>query len=146
MSTATGFLRELHELQARFESLEPEFWLTVRDPELGVEGYVVVWTTLNAIGGPIGRVGKGGTRITPTVTIDEIGRLARTQSLKNAAAGLQLGGAKSGLCADPRAAGFEEKYRRFVRLVAPLLRENGGTWGGVGLRLRRRSVALPVGL
>jgi glutamate dehydrogenase (NAD(P)+) len=135
MSTATGFLRELHELQARFESLEPELWLTVRDPELGVEGYVVVWTTLNAIGGPIGRVGKGGTRITPTVTIDEIGRLARTQSLKNAAAGLQLGGAKSGLCADPRAAGFEEKYRRFVRLVAPLLRENGGSWGGLGYDL-----------
>jgi len=135
MSDATGFLRELHELQARFESLEPELWLTVRDPNLDVEGYVVVWTTLNAMGGPLGRIGKGGTRITPTVTIDEIGRLARTQSLKNAAAGLQLGGAKSGLCADPRAAGFEEKYRRFVTLVSPLLQENGGPWGGLGYDL-----------
>lgn len=135
MSDVTGFLKELHELQARFESLEPELWVTVRDPDLGVEGYIVVWTTLNAIGGPLGRIGKGGTRITPTVTIDEIGRLARTQSLKNAAAGLRLGGAKSGLCADPRAAGFEAKYRRFVNLVSPFLRENGGPWGGLGYDL-----------
>ncbi|HCA40023.1 MAG TPA: hypothetical protein DEO92_10145, partial [Phycisphaerales bacterium] len=112
------FLNELHHLQARFDALKPELWLTVRDPEHGVEGYVVVWTTLNAIGGPLGRTGKGGTRITPTVTIDEIGRLARTQSLKNAAAGLKLGGAKSGLQADPHAENFEETYRRFVRLVA----------------------------
>ena len=129
------FLNELHHLQARFDALKPELWLTVRDPEHGVEGYVVVWTTLNAIGGPLGRTGKGGTRITPTVTIDEIGRLARTQSLKNAAAGLKLGGAKSGLQADPHAENFEETYRRFVRLVAPLLHENGGPWGGLGYDL-----------
>ena len=61
--------------------------------------------------------------------------LARTQSLKNAAAGLPLGGAKSGLAADPRSAGFETLYRRFVRLVAPALRQNGGPWGGFGFDL-----------
>ncbi|MDP7086800.1 MAG: Glu/Leu/Phe/Val dehydrogenase dimerization domain-containing protein [Phycisphaerales bacterium] len=135
MGDVMEFLNELHHLQARFDALKPELWFTVRDPEHGVEGYVVVWTTLNAIGGPLGRIGKGGTRITPTVTIDEIGRLARTQSLKNAAAGLKLGGAKSGLRADPHAENFEETYRRFVRLVAPLLHENGGPWGGLGYDL-----------
>ena len=57
------FLNELHHLQARFDALKPELWLTVRDPEHGVEGYVVVWTTLNAIGGPLGRTGKGGTGV-----------------------------------------------------------------------------------
>jgi glutamate dehydrogenase (NAD(P)+) len=122
----------LHSLQARFDALEPELWATIRDPAHGVEGYVVVWTTLNAHGGPLGRTGKGGTRITPTVTIDEIGRLARTQSLKNAAAGLKLGGAKSGLRADPRDEHFEQIYRRFVSLTAPLLHQNGGPWGGLG--------------
>lgn len=135
MNQSTDFMVELHALQARFDALEPELWATVRDPAHGVEGYVVVWTTLNAEGGPLGRTGKGGTRITPTVTIDEIGRLARTQSMKNAAAGLKLGGAKSGLRADPRDENFERTYRRFVSLVAPLLQENGGPWGGLGYDL-----------
>lgn len=135
MSDRTDFLTELNSLQASFDALEPELCATIRDPAHGVEGYVVVWTTLNAQDGPLGRTGKGGTRITPTVTIDEIGRLARTQSLKNAAAGLKLGGAKSGLRADPRDEHFEHIYRRFVSLSAPLLQQNGGPWGGLGYDL-----------
>jgi glutamate dehydrogenase (NAD(P)+) len=69
------------------------------------------------------------------VTADEIGRLARTQTLKNAAAGLATGGAKSGLRADPQAPGFEEQYRRFVRLTWPCHYDNGGPWGGLGYDL-----------
>ena len=38
----------MHSLQARFDALEPELWATIRDPDHGVEGYVVVWTTPNA--------------------------------------------------------------------------------------------------
>lgn len=129
------FRQNLQSLEARFNALEPEFQLVVRDPAMNLEGYVTVWTTLNAAHGPLGRVGKGGTRITPTVTHDEIDRLARTQSLKNAAAGLSLGGAKSGLRADPRAEGFEALYRRFVELAAPALYVNGGPWGGLGFDL-----------
>jgi glutamate dehydrogenase (NAD(P)+) len=78
------------------------------------------------------RAGKGGTRITPNVTMDEVKMLARTMALKNAAAGLPLGGAKSGLKADPNAPGFEKKYRRFVQLCKPMLHENGGLFGGFG--------------
>ena len=129
------FKRELADLEARFEDLQPELELVVRDPALGLKGYVVVWSTLNAVGGPLGRCGKGGTRITPSLSLQEVRMLARTQSLKNAAAGLPLGGAKSGLAADPRSAGFETLYRRFVRLVAPALRQNGGPWGGFGFDL-----------
>ena len=129
------FLAELHERQRAFDALEPEMETVVRDPELGVEGCVVVWSTLAVKDGPLGRVGKGGTRITSTVTKDEIGRLARTQTLKNAAAGLPTGGAKSGLRADPKAKGFERIYRRFVRLTWPCHVDNGGPWGGLGYDL-----------
>jgi glutamate dehydrogenase (NAD(P)+) len=122
----------LGELESRFEALQPELEATVRDPELGVEGYVVVWTTLPALGGPLGRCGKGGTRITPKSSLGEIKMLARIMALKNAAAGLPLGGAKSGMRDDPDSPGFEQRFRRFVQLAAPNLIERGGLFGGFG--------------
>lgn len=67
--TKEVLLGKLAELESRFAALAPELELTVRDPELGVEGYVVVWTTLTAREGPLGRLGKGGTRITPQTTL-----------------------------------------------------------------------------
>ncbi len=132
------FNQRLRELESRFDALAPELEVTVRDPELGVEGYVVVWTTLTAIDGTLGRCGKGGTRITPHTTLDEIKMLARIMALKNAAAGLPLGGAKSGMKDDPAAPGFERRYRRFVQLVAPLLVERGGIFGGFGFDIGGR--------
>jgi len=133
-----NFARLLADGAARFNALKPELELTVRDPALGVEGHVVVWCTQNAATGPLGRCGKGGTRIAPSVDLDEVRMLARNQSLKNAAANLPLGGAKSGLAADPDSDGFEEKYRRFVNLTAPALRQNGGIWGGLGFDIGAR--------
>jgi len=132
------FYAELSRLTDFFGAMQPELELTVRDPSLGVEGYVVVWNTGISVGGPLERSGKGGTRITPTVTLDEVKMLARTMALKNAAAGLPLGGAKSGLKLDPSAPGFEQQYRRFVRLCAPVLHENGGPFGGFGFDIGAR--------
>ena len=132
---AEKFYTELHDLEARFAAMKPELETVVRDPELGVEGYVVVWNTAISIGGPMERSGKGGTRVTTSVTMDEVKMLARTMALKNAAAGLPLGGSKSGLRADTSAPDFEKKYRRFVKLCAPFLRENGGPFGGFGFDL-----------
>ena len=62
-----SFRRSLAELENQFNALEPEVELTVADSELDVEGHVVVWCTRNAIDGPLGRCGKGGTRITPSL-------------------------------------------------------------------------------
>lgn len=126
------FITELERLERRFEALTPELEMTVRDPELGVEGYVVVWTTLTAKHSPLGRCGKGGTRVTPRTSLDEIKMLARIMALKNAAAGLPLGGAKSGMKDDSQSADFEKRFRRFVRLSSPTLIENGGIFGGFG--------------
>jgi glutamate dehydrogenase (NAD(P)+) len=133
-----AFHAELQALKDYFEAMRPELEVTVRDPSMGVEGYVVVWNTGISAGGPLENCGKGGTRITPNVTLDEVKMLARTMALKNAAAGLPLGGAKSGLKLDPSAPGFEQQYRRFVRLCAPLLHENGGPFGGFGFDIGAR--------
>jgi len=64
-----AFRAELKRLQALFETMPPELEVTVRDPALSVEGYVVVWNTGISIGGPLERSGKGGTRITTTVSL-----------------------------------------------------------------------------
>ena len=66
--------------------------------------------------------------------------LARTMALKNAAAGLPLGGAKSGLKANPDEEGFEKKYRRFAQLMKPHLHENGGKYGGFGFDIGARPI------
>lgn len=134
----TTFRAQLTALRQAFANALPELEATVRDPAMGVEGYVVVWNTGISVGGPLERAGKGGTRITPGVSLDEVRMLARTMALKNAAAGLPLGGAKSGLKLDPDSAGFEARYRRFVRLCAPMLVENGGPFGGFGFDIGAR--------
>ena len=44
------FQAELKGLQERFTLMQPELEVTVRDPALGVEGYVVVWNTGISVG------------------------------------------------------------------------------------------------
>lgn len=138
------FLKELARLKDGFEKARPVLEVTVRDPEIGVEGFVVVHNTAISLHGPLhgqGQgCGKGGTRITPDVTLDDVRMLAQKMALKNAAAGLPLGGSKSALCADPDAPGFEAKYRRFVELCKPFLFVNGGVFGGFGFDIGARPV------
>lgn len=138
ISDRDSFYEQLKILQDRFAAMSPELEATVRDPEMGVEGYVVVWNTDISVGGPMERSGKGGTRIMPGVTMDDVKMLARTMALKNAAAGLPLGGSKAALKGDPSAPGFEQKYRRFVQLCKPMLHENGGPFGGFGFDIGGR--------
>ena len=136
--TRDQFYRELLMLTERYEQMKPELDAALRDNELGVEGFVVVWNTAISVGGPLGVCAKGGTRISPTLSIDEVRMLAKTMAIKNAAADLPLGGAKSGMVADPNSPGFEKQYRRFVRLVKPLLTEHGGPYGGLGFDIGAR--------
>ena len=133
-ATSAAFYEELASLRQRFQMMQPELEVTVRDPEQGVEGYVVVWNTGISHGGPLHNCGKGGTRITKDLSLDDVKRLARAMAEKNAAAGLPLGGAKSGLKFDitQPIEIYEKAYRRFAKLCAPLLHENGGVFGGFG--------------
>lgn len=131
-SSRADFYTKFNDLKKRFDAMEPEVSATVRDEAMGVEGYVVVWNTGISMKGKLKGCGKGGTRITPALSLEDVKRLARTMALKNAAANLPLGGAKAGLKADPKAPGFEKTYRHFVQLCKPHLFEFGGKYGGFG--------------
>ena len=134
----SAFHSELERLKNDFDSIEPVLELTVKDDSMDVEGFVVVWNTSIAKSGPLFEnqkgCGKGGTRIKDGLTLEEVRRLARAMAEKNAAAGLPLGGAKSGLNANPDAPDYEAKWKRFVRLVKDegVLYEDGGVFGGFG--------------
>ncbi len=132
MLSARDFERRLHQLQEHFNATPPELEVTVRDPAYGVEGYVVVWNTAISRSGPLPNCAKGGTRLRDGLSLQEVKMLACTMALKNAAAALPIGGAKSGMNAEPRAELFEKKYRRFVEMCKPFLYENDGIFGGFG--------------
>jgi len=134
------FYSKLAALESEFAVMKPEVELSVYDRDTNIEGHVVVWNTFADTGSPLGRCGKGGTRITPNITLQEVRMLARIMALKNAAAGLPFGGAKSGLKADPDSPDFERQYRTFVSLVKPILRENGGRFGGFGFDIGARPI------
>jgi glutamate dehydrogenase (NAD(P)+) len=134
------FLNKLNKLDLEFSQLKPELEVSVFDRKNKMEGYVVVWNTIHADDAPLGRAGKGGTRITPTVSLDEVRMLARIMSLKNASAGLPLGGAKSGLRADPNQENFEKTYKCFVSSVKNTLCEFGGLYGGFGFDLGAKPI------
>ncbi len=68
----------------------PEHVVKTYDPKTGMRGILVIDNTAR---GP----GKGGIRMTPNVTEEEVFRLARTMTWKNALADIPFGGAKAGI-------------------------------------------------
>jgi len=76
-----------------FDGFGPQKIITVHNPKVGLNGFVVIDNT--ALG-----PGKGGCRLTSTVSVAEVSKLARAMTWKCALAGLPFGGAKSGIVAD----------------------------------------------
>ena len=97
------------------DELGPRKVLFVLEPKVGLEGVVVVD---NVACGPA----IGGIRMAPDVTVDEVARLARAMTLKNAASGLPHGGGKAGILAVPAmdAGKKETLIRAFGRAIANL--------------------------
>lgn len=93
-----------------FDDLGPAKRLQIYDPESGLRGMVVVDNI--ALGPAI-----GGVRISPTVTLQEVARLARTMTMKSSIAGLDHGGAKAGIIADPKQENIEQLVRAFARMM-----------------------------
>src|SRR3972149_3188492 len=83
------------------DDLGPAQVVLVRDQTAALEAVVVVDNT--ACGPAI-----GGIRMARDVTVEEVARLARAMTFKNAAAGLAHGGGKAGIVADPRMAAAEK--------------------------------------
>jgi len=68
----------------------PELIVKVYDEKIGLNGFLVID---NTVLGPA----KGGIRMTSNVTEEEVRRLARAMTWKNALAGIPFGGGKSGI-------------------------------------------------
>ena len=96
------------------DSFGPEYSLKLYDPKTKMTGFLVID---NTVLGP----GKGGIRMTPDVTEEEVFRLARTMTWKNALFGLPFGGAKAGIVWPKEAKDRKkELIQSFARLVKPL--------------------------
>ncbi len=89
----------------------PEKIVVVSDPRTKMRGVLVIDNTARGMG-------KGGTRMQPTVTVDEIARLARVMTWKWAGVDLFYGGAKAGIQADPASPDKEAILRAFVRRLS----------------------------
>ena len=98
----------------QFDEWGPEKVLTVYDPKTGTKGFVVIDNT--ALG-----PGKGGIRMTPDVTADEVYRLARVMTWKCAMAELPFGGAKGGMVfnKDVDKETQVRAYSRAMKVVSP---------------------------
>jgi len=99
-----------------FDRWGPENVVQVYDPQLGFQGVLVIDNT--ALG-----PGKGGIRISSTVTPLEIFHLARTMTWKCALADIPFGGAKSGIRVDPFKVDKNKIMCAFARLIAQYVPE-----------------------
>jgi glutamate dehydrogenase (NAD(P)+) len=88
----------------------PEKVVCVSDARTGMRGVLVIDNTARGMG-------KGGTRMSTTVSVGEVARLARNMTWKWAGVDLCYGGAKAGICADPNADSKEAVLRAFVRAL-----------------------------
>ena len=91
---AAGDQGVLAGVSSTFDAVGPEAVFLLRDVNSGVSAIVVVD---NLACGPA----IGGVRMASDVTADEVARLARAMTLKNALARLPHGGGKAGIVADP---------------------------------------------
>ncbi len=88
----------------------PEKIVCVSDQKTGMRGVLVIDNTARGMG-------KGGTRMSPTLTVHEVARLARTMTWKWAAVDLYHGGAKAGILGDPNDPNKEAILRAFARAL-----------------------------
>lgn len=96
-----------------YDDFGPERIIDLYDPKTGMRGFTVIDSTAR---GP----GKGGIRMTPSVSKEEVARLARAMTWKCALADLPFGGGKSGIIANPRElppGKKEELIRAFSRMA-----------------------------
>ncbi len=106
-----------------FDSVqEPAFTVSLNGDDGNLKGWVIVDSLVDGWA-------MGGTRLTETVTEDEVRGLARGMTEKLTLVGLPIGGAKAGIVAAEE--GKEETLKTFGRTVAPLL--HGGIHLGCDL-------------
>ncbi len=99
-----------------YDEFGPEKIIDVYHPKSRMRGFLVLDNT--ALG-----PGKGGIRMTSSVNIDEVSKLARNMTWKCAIAELPFGGAKSGIVADSKKlnpAQKKELIEAFAEAIKPV--------------------------
>ncbi len=92
------------------DEIGPEKIVYFHDPRTQLKAILVIDNT--ALGPAV-----GGVRMAPNVTTGEAFRLARAMTLKNAAAGIPFGGAKSALLAEADVVDRDEMLKVYARLL-----------------------------
>lgn len=92
------------------DEIGPEKVIYFHDPKTHLRAILVVDNT--ALGPAV-----GGVRMAPNVTTAEVFRLARAMTLKNAAAGIPYGGAKSALLTESDVVDRDEMLKVYARLL-----------------------------
>ena len=103
-------------MQELYDQWGPEYVVKVYKPEIGLVGFLVID---NTVLGP----GKGGIRMTPDVTEEEVRRLARAMTWKNALAGIPFGGAKGSIVwpggSEQQKKLFVQEFARAIKIFTP---------------------------
>ncbi len=111
----------MSDVLALMDEWGPERIVCVSDTRTGMRGVLVIDNTARGMG-------KGGMRMSPTVTVAEVARLARVMTYKWAGVDLFFGGAKAGIMADP---GAPDPRRCCGRSSGRWRRRSrAGTWRG----------------
>ncbi|MCK5290445.1 MAG: Glu/Leu/Phe/Val dehydrogenase [Thermoplasmata archaeon] len=105
---------------------EPVLSLKLADPETGLLAFIVVDEFVDGIAG-------GGMRMTPSVTEEEVRRLAEVMTHKWAAMGIPFGGAKTGIVGDPNDPKKQDILRAFGKLARPILSTSVFTGSDMGI-------------
>ena len=103
------------EIESFADEFGPEYVVEVHNPSVGLKGILVID---NKSLGP----GKGGIRMTPTVDVAEVFRLARTMTFKNALAEIPFGGAKAGIKASLGDLKNKERKKALVQAFSKALK------------------------
>jgi glutamate dehydrogenase (NAD(P)+) len=115
----------------RIDQIGPEAIVMVADPESGLQGVLVVDSTLL---GPAG----GGIRMLPDISVAEVAALARAMTYKYGIIGLPRGGSKAGIVGDPAMPPQQRSryMKAFGRALSPYLKSRTALVGpdmGVGV-------------
>jgi glutamate dehydrogenase/leucine dehydrogenase len=94
------------------DEIGPEIVFEVYDKKIGLKGILVIDNTKR---GPA----KGGIRMTSNVTPEEVFRLARAMTFKNAIADLPFGGGKSGIASSTK---DKEEKKRLIQAFSKALK------------------------
>jgi glutamate dehydrogenase/leucine dehydrogenase len=105
---------------------DPVLSIKLADPETGLLAYIVIDEFVDGIAG-------GGMRMTPSVTEEEVRRLAEVMTHKWAAMGIPIGGAKTGIVGDPKNPKKQEILRAFGKLAKPILSTSVFTGADMGI-------------